>query len=313
MAFSKGKESSNGGGSFSHYVGVGSVKVLAVNPTMEEWNTITGGNMTKEPEYTGVTQDGIKTARITLLVQTDPAKTIGGIDTIIPVTFWFRKITIVGPQSGKYQVIDKYGQTAWVTADEIEAKKIPTYKRQDGSEFQASIDADYRKACRGEVEFTEFLRAHLNIASPRVYNRTKGEWEKNPHLEECEARLDGIGKIFDGDFSEIKQILAYQKDNHSKMLFGVRTTDDGKEYQDVFMGAFLTNGSNNYAYLAKKLKESTDLGQYSHTYFGDLNANGEVITSELREYIVPASTVEPSQAEMPDAFKAPDEKDDLPF
>ena len=107
MAFSKGKESSNGGVSFSRYVGVGSVKVLAVNPNMEEWNTITGGNMTKEPEYTGVTQDGIKTARITLLVQTDPAKTIGGIDTIIPVTFWFRKMTVVGSQSGKYQVIDK--------------------------------------------------------------------------------------------------------------------------------------------------------------------------------------------------------------
>ena len=87
MAFSKGKESSNGGGSFNRYVGVGSVKVLAVNPNMEEWNNITGGSMTKEPEYTGVTQDGIKTARITLLVQTDPAKTIGGIDAIIPVTF----------------------------------------------------------------------------------------------------------------------------------------------------------------------------------------------------------------------------------
>ena len=308
MAFSKGKESSNGGGSFSRYVGVGSVKVLAVNPNMEEWNTITGGNMTKEPEYIGVTQDGVKTARITLLVQTDPAKTIGGIDTIIPVTFWFRKMAVVGSQSGKYQVIDKYGQTAWATAEEIEAKKIPQY-----TSGPANIDADYRKVCKGEVEFTDFLRAHLNIASPRVYNRTKGMWEPNAHLEECEARLDGIGKIFDGDFSEIKKILAYQKENHSKMLFGVRTTDDGKEYQDVFMGAFLTNGSNNYAYLAKKLKESTDLGQYSHTYFGDLNTNGEIITSELREYIVPASTVEPSQAEMPDTFKAPDDKDDLPF
>ena len=307
MAFSKGKESSTGGGSFSRYVGVGSVKVLAVNPNMEEWNNITGGSMTKEPEYTGVTQDGIKTARITLLVQTDPAKTIGEIDAIIPVTFWFRKIAVVGSQSGKYQVIDKYGQTAWATAEEIEAKKLPQY-----TSGPANIDADYRKVCRGEVEFTEFLRAHLNIASPRVYNKTKGVWEPNAHLEECEARLDGIGKIFDGDFSEIKKILAYQKDNHSKMLFGVRTTDDGKEYQDVFMGAFLTNGSNNYAYLAKKLKESTDLGQYSHTYFGDLNTSGEIITSDLREYVVPASTVEPSQAPMPDTFKEPSESD-LPF
>ena len=307
MAFSKGKESSNGNGSFGRYVGVGSVKVLAVNPSMNEWNEITGGSMTKEPEYTGVTQDGIKTARITLLVQTDPAKTIGGIDAIIPVTFWFRKMTVVGSQSGKYQVIDKYGQTAWATAEEIEAKKIPQY-----TNGPANIDADYRKVCRGEVEFTEFLRAHLNIASPRVYNRTKGAWEPNAHLEECEARLDGIGKIFDGDFSEIKKILAYQKDNHSKMLFGVRTTDDGKEYQDVYMGAFLTNGSNNYAYLAKKLKESTDLGQYSHTYFGDLNANGEIIVTDLHEHIVLPSIVEPSQAAMPDV-KAPDEESDLPF
>ena len=177
MAFSKGKESSNGGGSFNRYVGVGSVKVLAVNPNMEEWNTITGGSMTKEPEYTGVTQDGVKTARITLLVQTDPAKTIGGIDAIIPVTFWFRKMAVVGSQSGKYQVIDKYGQTAWATAEEIEAKKVPQY-----TSGPANIDADYRKVCKGEVEFTDFLRAHLNIASPRVYNRTKGVWEPNAHL-----------------------------------------------------------------------------------------------------------------------------------
>ena len=308
MAFSKGKESSNGGGSFSRYVGVGSVKVLAVNPNMEEWNTITGGSMTKEPEYTGVTQDGIKTARITLLVQTDPAKTIGGIDTIIPVTFWFRKMAVVGSQSGKYQVIDKYGQTAWATAEEIEAKKIPQY-----TSGPANIDADYRKACKGEVEFTDFLRAHLDISSPRIYNQTKGVWEKNPHLDECEARLDGISKIFDGDFSEIKKILSYQKENFSKMLFGVETTDGGQEYQKVFMGAFLTNRSSKYSYLAKKLKEETDLGKYSKVYFGDLNANGEIITSDLREYIVPASTVEPSQAPMPDAFKEPSEKDDLPF
>lgn len=319
MAFGQGKVSSeNAGGGFKRYVGVASVKVVAVNPTMEEWNKITGGNMQKEPEYTSTNADGVKQARITLLLQTDPKKTIGDIDAIIPVTFWFRRLPIQGTQSGKYQIIDKYGRTAWATKEEVDAKKIPQY-----ANGPANIDADYRLIIQGEEAFTNFLKAHLNIPA-LSYTNKQGVVVNHPNPSECEARLDDIKKIFDGDFSEIKAILAYQPDNYSKMLFGVKTTEDGKEYQDVFMECFLTNGNPNHARFAKALADFVKGGRhtYDNTYFGDFNPNGELITQNLHERVITPSTFTEGTQEAPagtaqqlagDDTTFNNEKDDLPF
>lgn len=314
MAFGQGKVSSEGASNFKKYVGVASVKVLAVNPTMEEWNKITGGNMQKEPEYISTNNEGVKQAKITLLVQTDPKKTIGDIDTIIPVTFWFRKLPVQGSKSGKYQIIDKYGRTAWATEEEVKNKAIPQYT--NGS---ANIDADYRRVVAGEEAFTNFLKAHLNI--PAVsYTDRNGNVVKHPNSSECEARLDNIMKIFDGDFKEIKTILGYQKDNYSKMLFGVKTTEDGKEFQDVFMECFLTNGNPNNARFAKVLKDFINGGRqaYNNTYFGELNPNGELIVSELKERVLTPSTFTESDSTIPNtplssAAAAMQPEDDLPF
>lgn len=314
MAFGQGKVSSEGASNFKKYVGVASVKVLAVNPTMEEWNKITGGNMQKEPEYISTNNEGVKQARITLLVQTDPKKTIGDIDTIIPVTFWFRKLPVQGSQSGKYQIIDKYGRTAWATEEEVKNKAIPQY-----TNGPANIDADYRRVVAGEEAFTNFLKAHLNI--PAVsYTDRNGNVVKHPNSSECEARLDNIMKIFDGDFKEIKTILGYQKDNYSKMLFGVKTIEDGKEFQDVFMECFLTNGNPNNARFAKVLKDFINGGRqaYNNTYFGELNPNGELIVSELKERVLTPSTFTESDSTIPStplssAAAAMQPEDDLPF
>ena len=314
MAFGQGKVSGEGASNFKKYVGVASVKVLAVNPTMEEWNKVTGGNMQKEPEYISTNNEGVKQAKITLLVQTDPKKTVGDIDTIIPVTFWFRKLPVQGSQSGKYQIIDKYGRTAWATEEEVKNKTIPQY-----ANGPANIDADYRRVVAGEEAFTNFLKAHLNI--PAVsYTDKNGNVVKHPNPSECEARLDNIMKIFDGDFKEIKTILGYQKDNYSKMLFGVKTTEDGKEFQDVFMECFLTNGNPNNAKFAKVLKDFINGGRqaYNNTYFGELNPNGELIVSELKERVLTPSTFTESDSTIPStplssAAAAMQPEDDLPF
>lgn len=314
MAFGQGKVSSEGASNFKKYVGVASVKVLAVNPTMEEWNKITGGNMQKEPEYISTNNEGVKQAKITLLVQTDPKKTIGDIDTIIPVTFWFKKLPVQGSQSGKYQIIDKYGRTAWATEEEVKNKTIPQY-----TNGPANIDADYRRVVAGEEAFTNFLKSHLNIPSVSYLDKN-GNVVKHPNPSECEARLDNIMKIFDGDFKEIKTILGYQKDNYSKMLFGVKTTEDGKEFQDVFMECFLTNGNPNNAKFAKVLKDFINGGRqaYNNTYFGELNPNGELIVSELKERVLTFSTFTESDSIMPStplssAAAAMQPEDDLPF
>jgi len=307
MAFSQGKESTTSGSgvSFKHYVGVGAVKILAVNPTKDEWNNIMGSNMEKEIEYTGVTEDGVKTARVTLLVQPDASRTVGNIDAIIPITFWFRLAPIKGQTSGKYRVIDKYARTAWVTEEELKTHAIPQY-----SNGPADIDKDYRPLVRGEEEFTNFMRAHLMISSPRIFNDTTKAWETNPHMDECEGRLDDIKKIFNGDFSEIKKILGYQKDNYSKVLFGVRTVD-GKERQVFYPGLFLTNKNRKHVNFAKRLKEDTDRGQYADTYFGELNPNGELIVADLHEYEVKPSEFTETATPAPGVASPSD--NDLPF
>ena len=314
MAFGQGKVSSEGAGNgFKRYVGVASVKVLAVNPNMKEWNELTGGNMQKEPEYISTNNEGVKQARIVLLVKPDVNKTIGGIDTVIPVTFWFKKLPVQGSQTGKYQIIDKYGRTAWATEEEVKNKAIPQY-----STGPANIDADYRRVVAGEEAFTSFLKAHLNIPSVSYLDKN-GNVVKHPNPSECEARLDNIMKIFDGDFKEIRTILGYQKDNHSKMLFGVKTTDDGKEYQDVFMDCFITNGAYNTRF-AKAFADYQKSGRqaYNNTYFGEMNSNGELILNDLKERVVTPTEFTETQTTVPPTNSEPfdsqaSDDDELPF
>lgn len=309
MAFAKGKESTDGV-SIKRYVGVGTVNVLAVNPTKDEWNKITGGNLEKEPEYTSVGNDGIKRARVVLLVKPDSNKTIGNIDTVIALNFWFSKAAVQGSASGKWEVIDKYGQTAWATQQDIENKVIPQY-----ANGPANIDKDYRKMINGEEAFTNFIKAYLAIPSPRYM--VNGEWKVRPNLEDCEARLENILSIFDGDFTEIKKIFNYQPNNHVQVLFGVRTTDDGKQYQTFFTHKFLPQSSWNLTPFAKELKSQLALNRYSDTYFGDIN-DGELIMTNLREYTITPSVVTPSNKPVPDnnedlPFSGEDTNDDMPF
>ena len=317
MAFGQGRDNAAGGGGIKRFVGVGTVKVLAFNPTMEEWNKITGGNLQKEPEYTSVSADGIKQARITLLVQPDPAKTMDGSNPVIPINFFLKKLPIKGTNSGKYQIIDIYGRTAWATEDDIKEKKIPVY-----SNGPADIDADYRRIVSGEGPITDFAKALLVIPAYRYKDRKTGAIITNPNPSECEARLNNILAVFEGDFSEIKKIIMeYQPNNMVKVLFGVKTTPEGKEYQDVFMDCFLSaNNPSNLAF-AKKLAELQRGGihTYDNTYFGDYNPDGTLITNDLRERVVtPTEFTEKEGGEAPAPAVAPvaapaEEDSDLPF
>lgn len=299
MAFAKGKQSTDSV-EIKRYKGVGTVSVLAVNPTKDEWNKLTGGNMEKEPEYTSIGEDGIKRARITLLVKPDPTKTVGGVEPIIPITFWFRKAAVQGSQSGKYQIIDKYGETAWATQEEIQSKKIPQY-----TNGPANIDADYRKIVNGEEAFTKFLKAYLCIPSTR--SMVNGAWVERADKSDCEARLDNIVKIFDGDFKEIKSILNAQPNNHVQVLFGVRTAEDGREYQDFFTQVFLTQSNYRRTAFAKELTAQKNLGRYGNVDFGDMEN-----ISNLYECSLTPSVVQPSAAPIP-TLQPEQEDDDLPF
>ena len=285
MAFSTGKESVEAG-EIKRYIGVGAVKVIAVNPTKAEQEKLYNTTIDKEPEYIGnvnVNGKDIQNARISFVIKTDPEK-CNGIELMTNATFFIQNAPKVGSQSGKYQIIDKYGRTAWATRDDIDAKRIPVYSNGK----PANIDADYRCAYIGEEELTEFLKAYLNI--PNVQRYVNGEWVMVDNPSECEARLDNIANFFKGDFSMLKEIISYQPNNKVKILFGVRTTDDGKEYQSVYTNMVLKNSVSDYSRLDKDLQDRKAAGAYSTTTF-------EVCP--LKEYVITPTPVDDLPASTP--------------
>ena len=100
----------------------------------------------------------------------------------------------------------------------------------------------------------------------------------------------------------MKEALALQPNNKIKLLYGVRTTDEGKQYQAVASRAdlFLANnaGANAITKMAERLAEMKSQGSYANTEFK---------VQELQEYDVqptnldkaPADKTEEGSSEMP--------------
>ena len=277
MAFSAGKESTESG-EFKRYIGVAPVKVLAVNPTKSEQEKLYNTTLDKDPEYVGnvnVNGKDVQNVRISFVVKTDEEKC--GIDMTTNVTFFLQNAPRMGSQSGKYQIIDKYGRTAWATEEDIKAKQIPVYSNGK----PANIDIDYRQAYVGEEELTNFIKNYLNI--PNVQKYVDGEWKLVDNPSECEARLDKIADYFKGNFAELKSIISLQPNNKIKVMFGVRTSEDGKEYQAVYTRMTLKNGVSDYSRLDKDLQEAKQNGAYSTTEFS---------VCPIKEYKIEATPVD---------------------
>lgn len=273
MAFSKGQVSTEGA-SVKRFIGVGSMFVRGVNPNKSESEAFFGRTMENEPAYVSMVESNgvqVPTVRISFLVEADP-EIHNGIEFKSSVNIFLRREPRVS-SAGKKQVIDKYGRTAWATPEEIAAKQIPTYSNGN----KANISADYRVAYNGEEDLTNFLISYLNIPAPANY--VNGAWvDKSPNeLVDSEARLEHIENYFKGDFSELKEVISYQPLNKIKICFGVRTADDGREYQNCFTRRFLKNSSTNYSKLDAEIKDAQNAGAYSTTTFD---------TKELHEYVI---------------------------
>ena len=286
MAFSAGKESTEGG-VIKRYIGVAPVTIAAVNPTKEHLEEIYGTTLDKAPEYTGVQEiEGkqVPYARVDFIVKTVADK-CDGIDMTTRISYFVRKEYRFNRDHTKVQVIDKYGRTAWVTKEQATNHEIPMY-----SNGPANLDKDYRPCYHGEEDLTNFIKAYLVI--PNVQRYVDGKWIMVDNPSECEARLSEVDKLFDGNFKEIQEIISYQPNNKVKVLFGVRTTDDGKQYQTAYTQMVLTNSTSNYSRLDADVKERKNAGAYSTTEF-------EVVP--LKEYTVDATPIE----DMPADTKAP--------
>lgn len=283
MAFAKGAESKDGN-AVKRYIGIAPVFVLCVNPNKEQLEKLYNTQLENAPEYLSEVEVGedkhkVPNVRIDFIVKTDAEK-CGGIEFITKVAFFIRKEYRYNRDQTKVQVIDKYGRTCWVTIEQAKAHEIPMY-----SNGPANIDKDYRPAYVGEEDLTNFLKAYLNI--PNVMKYVNEKWVMVDKPEDCEARLEKIADYFKGDFSELRQAIQLQPTNKVKVLFGVRTTDDNKQYQAVYNQMFLKNNITDYSKLDKDLQERKAAGAYPTTEF---------TVVDLKEYNVEATDFSNSES-----------------
>ena len=286
MAFAKGNESTERD-QRKLYIGVAPVFVLAVNPDKKELEKLYNTQIENTPEYVGEIEVGedkhkVKNVRIDFIVKTDPEK-CNGIDLITKVSLFIRNEYRFNRDHTKVQVIDKYGRTAWVTVDQAKAHEIPIYKNGP-----ANLDKDYRPCFVGEEELTNFLKKYLVI--PNVMKYINNTWVMTDRPEDCESRLENISEYFKGNFKELRDAIALQPNNKVKALFGVRTTDDGNQYQAVYTQMFLTNSTTDYSKLDAEVQERKANGAYPSTEFS---------ICDLKEYVVEATNFNNTTSSMP--------------
>ena len=256
MAISKGNASKEAQ-EFKRYIGVCPVFVKAVNPNKAEHEKLFNTTLEEAPVYVQDKEDAegnsYKNVRISVVLQPDTEK-IGFDMPLITMPLFITNQKQYGANSGKYQIVDKYGRFAWATEAEISAKEIPT----NSNGKKADISNDYRIAYVGEEALTKFIRAFLYIPEITVWDNN--EQCRVPNTkdkpEECECRLDveTFEKLFKGDFSDIKDILGFQPTNKIKVCLGVRTDANGRLFQSVYTKKFISNAATNYSSLDKMLQ-----------------------------------------------------------
>lgn len=258
---------------FKKYTGVGTFSFVCVNPTKAEMKALLDREVDEEPVY--ITKEEIKDAdgnvtgevdqiRLCFYMKTDPEK-CGGVDTVIPVSYNIQKRGRTS-QSGKIQVINIYGETTWIDPSVLQTKQMP-----ENMSFYDTTGM--RPAAVGEEELTKFIKAYLNIKN-KSYRKADGEIVTLPNLQDAYCQLDGIGKYFTGDISEIKLVMKSQPTNRMKFACYVRSAE-GKEYQRILAAFPMKLVVNNYEGLAKFIAEKQELGALSDTNFGVFEQFGE--------------------------------------
>lgn len=293
MAFGKGKESTEGA-TVKRYIGVAPAFVLAVNPSKAELEKLYDTEIENAPEYVGETEVGqegnkkkIPQVRLDFIIKTDPAYKNNGIEFKTKVSFFIAKEVRYNRDGSKVQVINKYGETTWLPIENAKAGTVP----ENLSWFEP---ANFRPAYIGEEELIGFIKAYLNIPN-KSYRKKTGEIVELQDKSEAEARLENIQNYFKGDFSELRDVIALQPKNKVKCMFGVKTTDEGKQYQTVYTQKFLKNNVTDYSKLDAELQERKNNGAYPTTEFS---------ICDLKEYVVEATDFSASTASSDMPFDA---------
>lgn len=297
--------------SFKKFIGFAPMKVVAINPSKQELEALLGRELQKDTEYIG-TRENVEWSRIDFWLK--PAEENSPIPLIKHSIFLRRQA--MKSQSGKNKVVDRYGNTAWVTDEEFKAQAVP--KSAAGKAL--GIIPPYELCCDGQDVLIDFLRPWLNIPSALRYDSKTGFIPKDKaELEKSECHLDNFKNYWKGDVSEIKNLLSLAKDHTIKVLLTVKNktiNDKPMTVQSVF--GMIVPGWREYTYIEKEFRRQQERGGLSNiiTWFGNAKEYVNPVIEQMKanaetvQYDTPWSSVGQSETPTPNLQQT---ADDLPF
>jgi hypothetical protein len=237
----KGEQRQQGTGEVTRYVGFTPARPLAVNPTKEQLNKLLGVDdkeTDKEFVYLGEDDEGNKRVRLSFWMFSEDKQ------KYFPYSINLTNKEVVSKDKGKTQYINSTCSTSWVDDEANLPDWFTHFLEKDTEEVLG--DKKYRKAILGEAELGTFVRSWLGRMN---FNSTNTEV------------LFDTKKLFNEDYSELRELIDSDYDTPFVILTGVRTDPDDKEkqYQQVYGKGFLP--ANFYKFILKGNKFSSGYAQ----------------------------------------------------
>ena len=239
---------------YSKKVGLFEAKVIAVNPTAEEYSDVLGitlpeGN--KAPEYLGTNENGATKLRIDFWLEEVKTK------EKFKVAFWLENEEKMNKDGSKKQYINNVGICSW--ADD--PNNLPNW----------FTTRDYRVAFVGEEDFYEFMRNWLGTLDYRDADTVlQLDWKT----------------LMKGNVKDIKSQINGEFATNVVALATIRTSEkDGekKTYQGVFNKAFLPGYALKHFRLVDYTKPDI-LNNVRNKKSKDLNRNEKFVMKVVGEY-----------------------------
>lgn len=288
MAIASGTESKEGV-VFPKYTGVEEFTLLKINPTKNELVAMYKAegrdvNIEEEPKYFGVNEDGINTARVDFYF-----KAVNN-DMIVKVVYFLNNKLRVNKDDTKVQAINIYGETIWMPKENFLAKSLP--------ENQQWFDIEgLRQAYEGEEVLTSLVKAFLSIPN-KSFKKKDGTIKWLDNKQEAWCSLDKIPSYFRGDFTEIKGAFGSRPTNKIKFCLCVNTTEDNKQYQNVFKEMPMKLNVTDYSKLDLAIKNAKDNSGYPTTNFGAMPYNFQ----EYSDQPTALNAIASSESALPDGW-----------
>lgn len=199
-------------------VGLFEARVIAINPTVEQFKDILGIELaedSKATEYLGESRDGNSTVRVSVWLQ-DVKTNIN-----FNMNFFLEDKERENKDGTKKQYINNLGSCTWASDED----QLPEWFKG-----KASNQRDYRVAYAGEEEFYEFLRNWIQIDYTLPNAELSLNWKKlmRGDMKEISSEIDGD---LVGTFVAMATVVTREKDGETK------------EYQGVYNRAFLPSYS----------------------------------------------------------------------